>query len=833
MKKVKVLVYLTLCCLFFNSVMADEMELEYVSDSYISNDITVDDNGGQEKLVEETSALDEVLLEDTTEVVEENYEQIKDFDNDNNYNYEETSEFTTVDENNMSTIGDNVDYEENEEDEDISEMTTIDVIEVPDKVESGSCCPGIARTPKEVIDKIPVAKLDKQRERLPDFLDLSEYFPDPGAQFGQSSCVGWALGYYMKTAQEAIERGWKPDDQHRIFSPSYIYNQINVGVDSGACIVDGLELLKNQGVCSVYDMSYDFKDYLKQPGQKQIELAQKYKIKDYKYINVNQNKEYIQIIKQNLAKHNLVVIGVDEYSDLKNLNENTGNIIYDTKDGEPFDGTSHALCLVGYDDDKNAFKFINSWRDYYGNGCWGYIDYDFMLELNTEAYVVYDEIELLGGISGFTYDNIERDEKIYGNTYSITIKNLQTTNGAPIEFIKFPTWSEENGQDDLRWYEGTQITGTNDWKVTINTSEHRNDSGNYYTHIYGKLGNQDEVLLSREDINMSDRLNDKFLYGCITNVCSVEDDGITSVPDTYGHMTLTAKNVRFEDGTYPEYYKFCAWTENNGQDDLKWYNAKKIFGTNDWTCTIDFYDHNREIGQYNIHCYAGNLENECRCYKTTGTNIEEKIYYSKFYFDPGVHDNKIYNDRYKIYIGEVRSITGTPVTNVQFPTWTENNGQDDLSWETSNNFYTNYWYTEIKLSDHNNENGKYTTHIYATTKYGTFLIKGVDCEAIGSTYDKIDVVNNDDDSYTLTVVNLKYTDGNVPTFVKLPVWTDKDGQDDAVWYNATKIDGTNNWKITIKKSEHNNEVGNYIVDIYSAMNNFEQRFIGRNNIVIS
>lgn len=164
----------------------------------------------------------------------------------------------------------------------------------------------------------------------------------------------------MKTAQEAIERGWKPDDQHRIFSPSYIYNQINGGVDSGACIVDGLELLKNQGVCSVYDMSYDFKDYLKQPGQKQIELAPKYKIKDYKYINVNQNKEYIQIIKQNLAKHNLAVIGVDEYSDLKNLNENTGNIIYDTKDGEPFDGTSHALCLVGYDDDKNAFKFINS-----------------------------------------------------------------------------------------------------------------------------------------------------------------------------------------------------------------------------------------------------------------------------------------------------------------------------------------------------------------------------------------------------------------------------------------------------------------------------------------
>lgn len=133
----------------------------------------------------------------------------------------------------------------------------------------------------------------------------------------------------------------------------------------------------------------------------------------------------------------------------------------------------------------------------------------------------------------------------------------------------------KNGQDDLIWYEGTQITGTNDWKVTINTSKHGNDGGNYYTHIYGKLGNQDDVLLSREDINLSDRLNDKFLYGCGIIVCNIEDDEITAVPDTYGRMTLTAKNVRFEDGTYPEYYKFCVWTENDGQDDLKWYNAKK------------------------------------------------------------------------------------------------------------------------------------------------------------------------------------------------------------------------------------------------------------------
>lgn len=76
MKKVKVLAYLTLCCLFFNSVMADEMEPGYVNDSYIStdivendnNDLYIDDDEEQEKLIEETSILDESILEDTTEV---------------------------------------------------------------------------------------------------------------------------------------------------------------------------------------------------------------------------------------------------------------------------------------------------------------------------------------------------------------------------------------------------------------------------------------------------------------------------------------------------------------------------------------------------------------------------------------------------------------------------------------------------------------------------------------------------------------------------------------------------------------------------------------------
>ena len=55
-------------------------------------------------------------------------------------------------------------------------------------------------------------------------------------------------------------------------------------------------------------------------------------------------------------------------------------------------------------------------------------------------------------------------------------------------------------------------------------------------------------------------------------------------------------------------------------------------------------------------------------------------------------------------------------------TWTSNNDQDDLKWETMGSYtdtYNTYLYCRIYKSDHNNESGTYNTHIYnaATTTY--------------------------------------------------------------------------------------------------------------------
>lgn len=81
---------------------------------------------------------------------------------------------------------------------------------------------------------------------------------------------------------------------------------------------------------------------------------------------------------------------------------------------------------------------------------------------------------------------------------------------------------------------------------------------------------------------------------------------------------------------------------------------------------------------------------------------------------------------YDIYLYD----NNTKYTKVQFPTWTVNNGQDDIIWyeatsKMKNNKKT--WYYSIKKSEHNNENGTYITHIYGTDEnnsnfYGGFGI---------------------------------------------------------------------------------------------------------------
>ncbi|ANY70794.1 hypothetical protein BBD42_17300 [Paenibacillus sp. BIHB 4019] len=55
--------------------------------------------------------------------------------------------------------------------------------------------------------------------------------------------------------------------------------------------------------------------------------------------------------------------------------------------------------------------------------------------------------------------------------------------GDRVTRVRFPTWTNLNGQDDLVWSEGEKVKqGT--WKVWIPFNQHNNEKGSYITHVY-------------------------------------------------------------------------------------------------------------------------------------------------------------------------------------------------------------------------------------------------------------------------------------------------------------------------------------------------------------
>ena len=213
-------------------------------------------------------------------------------------------------------------------------------------------------------------------------IDLSDNFPKAGNQGSQNSCVGWAVGYANKTYQEKIENDWFLNTNDHIFSPSYIYNQINFGNDYGAYIDYAMQLIVDEGVCPISNMPYDEKDYLIQPNGEQKRIASYFKAEKWEALE----RGDIDTMKAHLTKGQAIVIAIPVFGDFMGIN--IENRVWDNLENG-FYGY-HAVCVVGYDDSMQAFKFINSWGTEWGLDGYGWISYDMMQSYCFEAYVMTD-----------------------------------------------------------------------------------------------------------------------------------------------------------------------------------------------------------------------------------------------------------------------------------------------------------------------------------------------------------------------------------------------------------------------------------------------------------
>jgi hypothetical protein len=157
------------------------------------------------------------------------------------------------------------------------------------------------------------------------------------------------------------------------FSPSYVYNQIRKSDDcyGGASIIDALDLLKEQGGLKLTDFGYDC-DLIVTPENK--EQAKEHVIIEYREISDRYSQDKVIKAKKSLSEYKPVVIALDCPNSFFEAGE-----VWNPKESDYRQWSiGHAMCIVGYDDEKygGAFEIINSWSTEWGNEGYTWMRYD-------------------------------------------------------------------------------------------------------------------------------------------------------------------------------------------------------------------------------------------------------------------------------------------------------------------------------------------------------------------------------------------------------------------------------------------------------------------------
>lgn len=221
------------------------------------------------------------------------------------------------------------------------------------------------------------------RAFLPDRVDLSNWFPTPGAQGRQNSCVAWAVGYAARAYYASKIEARDVRDLGNIPSPAYIYNSIRETSKeclSGAKISSALNLL-TRGAMSLKQVPYS-PAICPRPSEALQALASDFRIARWLLVDPQSPDQ----IKGALAHGHPVIISFRTTKAFHRLK--TGQVY---RDPDQFLGY-HAITLVGYDERRQAFKLINSWGPKWADGGFGWVDYDTLRSEVRAAYLMRIEI---------------------------------------------------------------------------------------------------------------------------------------------------------------------------------------------------------------------------------------------------------------------------------------------------------------------------------------------------------------------------------------------------------------------------------------------------------
>lgn len=387
-------------------------------------------------------------------------------------------------------------------------------------------------------------------------------------------------------------------------------------------------------------------------------------------------------------------------------------------------------------------------------------------------------------------------------TFDAVITNISAPLG--VKEVLVPSWSLENGQDDLIWHKATK-QNDGSYRVTIKASEHKGNKGNYRADAYIVDNANNRHYIAEKVVSVD--------YARPSGVLTIENNNTAA-----GTFDAVVRNIVAPTGL--KEVLVPSWSLAGGQDDLIWHKASRQ-ADGSYRVTIKAKDHKNSTGKYRADAYIVDDSNK-RFYLTekvvevTQTRPSASLVIENNNADLGTFDAVIRN-----------IVAPNGVKEVLVPSWSLVNGQDDLFWHKASRQSDGSYRVTIKASEHKNSLGNYRADVYIVDNanqrhYVTETIVDVKHNKPVGT---ISVVNNNKDTGTFDVIiSDVYSPKGVRT-VQVPIWSEKDGQDDIRWYEATRqANGT--YAVNVQATNHKNSTGLYNIHLYYILNDGSQVGVG-------
>lgn len=358
-----------------------------------------------------------------------------------------------------------------------------------------------------------------------------------------------------------------------------------------------------------------------------------------------------------------------------------------------------------------------------------------------------------------------------------------------IKKVEFATWSDEGGQDDIIWYSGKR-NADGSWSATADIKNHKT-AGKYNVHVYAFLGNGVSKLIGITSFEVT------------RPTLSVESGSYQADKGTFD---VIVKDVKSISGVKKiEVPVWCA----ADQSDMKWYGAEKQ-SDGSYKVTVNMANHKYATGKYKIHTYIW-----------TGNGITMLAGVAKDVnvilpdLEISAEDKDGTETKYTLNLTNP-SLLGV-IRGVQFATWSDERGQDDLIWYDGSRNADGSWSATADIRKHKTA-GKYNVHVYVFLGNGMAKLVGTTSfEVTKPSVSAVKVEDYDSVTGTFKVVISGVSASAGVSKVEVPVWCWED-QNDIKWYKAVKQeDGT--YVANVDPMNHKYHSGLYKVHVYVAANN--------------